>query len=202
MFAALVPPVDALEDLAEFLGPRQEAGRDLRWTDPAQWHLTLAFLADVTERHLDDLTDRLGRAAARRTPFEARLAGGGAFPDAARARVLFAAVATEGPELARLATGVRAAATKAGANPAGGRFHPHVTLARVRRPLEATRWLRVLDTYRGPAWSAAEVALVESHLGEGPRGRPRHETRATFALGGRAAGSEGRDRAHPHETQT
>ncbi|HEX5562884.1 MAG TPA: RNA 2',3'-cyclic phosphodiesterase [Nocardioidaceae bacterium] len=202
MFVALVPSADALEDLAEFLGPRQEAGRDLRWTEPAQWHLTLAFLADVAERHLDDLTERLGRAAARRTPFEARLVGGGAFPDAARARVLFAAVAAPGPELDRLATGVRAAATKAGANPAGGRFRPHVTLARVRRPVEATRWLRVLDTYRGPAWSAAEVALVESHLGEGPRGRPRHEIRATFALGRPAPGTEERDSAHPREAQT
>jgi RNA 2',3'-cyclic 3'-phosphodiesterase len=68
MFAAVVPSPDALEDLAEFLGPRQEAGRDLRWTEPAQWHLTLAFLADVADRHLDDLTERLGRGATRRTP--------------------------------------------------------------------------------------------------------------------------------------
>ena len=111
-------------------------------------------------------------------------------------------MATEGPELDRLATGVRAAATKAGADPAGGRFRPHVTLARVRRPLEATRWLRVLDTYRGPAWTAAEVALVESHLGEGPRGRPRHQTRATFELGRPATSTEERDSVHPREPRT
>jgi RNA 2',3'-cyclic 3'-phosphodiesterase len=201
MFVALVPSIDALEDLREFLAPRTEAGPDLRWTDPEQWHLTLAFLADVAERHLDDLTERLARAATRRTPFQARLAGAGAFPDAARARVLFASVAAEGPELGRLATGVRAAATKAGANPGGGRFHPHVTLARVRRPLEATRWLRVLDTYRGPVWSATEVVLVESHLGEGPRGRPRHEVRETFALGRPATRAEERDSGRPRRAR-
>jgi len=79
---------------------------------------------------------------------------------------------------------VRAAAAKAGAGPDGGPFHPHVTLARSGRPLEATRWLRVLDAYRGKTWWAQEAALVVSHLGEGPRRRPRHDLVETFRLGG------------------
>jgi 2'-5' RNA ligase len=183
MFVALVPPEDALEDLAAFVGPRQEAGPGFRWTVPEQWHLTLAFLADVTDRHLDDLVARLGRAAARRTPFPVTVAGAGAFPDPARATVLFAGVQTEGVELGRLSTGARAAATKAGAEPGGGRFHPHVTLARTGRPVEATRWLRALDAYRGPTWRAEHVTLVASHLGEGPRRRPRYEVVETFPIG-------------------
>lgn len=197
MFLALVPPAAALEDLEEFLAPRQEAGPGLRWTSPEQWHLTLAFMAEVADRRLDELGERLTRAAARRTPFGVRLAGGGAFPDAGRAKVLFAGVETDGVELERLAVGVRAAASRAGAAPDGGRFHPHVTLARSRRPVEATRWLRVLVGYRGPQWQAEEVALVASHLGEGPRRRPRHEVVETFPLGQRAAASAPRARKPP-----
>ncbi len=133
-----------------------------------------------------------------RTPFAVRLAGGGAFPDPARARVLFAGVETaDAVELGRLATGVRAAASRAGAAPEGGRFHPHLTLARARRPVEATRWLRVLDGYRGPEWTSGEVALVASHLGEGPHRRPRHEVVATFELGRPVAGSTPRARKPP-----
>ena len=183
MFVAVLPPVEALEDLAEFVEPRQDAEPDLRWTVPEQWHVTLVFLADVADRRLDDLTERLGRAAARRTPFPVSLAGGGAFPDATRAKVVFVGVRTDGEELSRLATGARAAAARAGAGPEGGRFHPHVTLARTRRPIEATRWLRVLDTYDGPRWSVEEVALVASHLGEGPRRRPRYDVVERFPLG-------------------
>ena len=48
--------------------------------------------------------------------------------------------------------------------------------------IEATKWVRVLDAYRGPSWSIEEIALVESHLGEGPNRRPRHEVVATFAF--------------------
>lgn len=189
MFVALVPPDDAVEHLGEFLEPRREAGPDLRWTAPEQWHVTLAFMAEVAERHLEDLQERLERAARRRAAFAVTLAGGGAFPNPGRAKVLFAGVdaGEHAEELRRLATGARAAATKAGADADGGRFHAHVTLARSRRPVEATRWLRVLDAYRGPAWEAAEITLIASHLGEGPRKRPRYETVATFPLGAAVA---------------
>ncbi|MGZ4477708.1 MAG: RNA 2',3'-cyclic phosphodiesterase [Nocardioidaceae bacterium] len=183
LFVALVPPAEAVEDLAGFLGPRQEAGAGLRWTSTEQWHITLAFMADVAERHLDDLVARLERAAARRTAFDVTVSGGGAFPNPARAKVLFGALDVSDPvELGRLATGARAAANKAGADAGGGRFHPHVTLARTGRAGDVTRWLRVLDAYRGPTWRARELALVESHLGEGPRNRPRYEVLERFSL--------------------
>jgi 2'-5' RNA ligase len=185
MFAALVPPERVVEDLAEFLGPRQEAEPGFRWTVPEQWHVTLAFMGNVVDRSYDDLLERLGRAAARRHPLELTLVGGGAFPNPARAKVLYAAVEANGreAELRHLAVGARAAATKAGADAEGGRFHPHITLARVGRPAEVTRWLRVLDSYRGPTWRATEVTLIESHLGEGPHRRPRYETVGSFPLG-------------------
>lgn len=184
MFVAVVPPVEVLEDLGEFLTPRQVAEPDFRWTAREQWHLTLAFMANVEDRHLDDLVARLERAAARRTSFDLRIAGGGAFPNPARAKVLFAGVdaGTSHEELTRLATGARAGASKSGAVTGGGRFHPHLTLARLKRPAEVSRWVRVFESYRGPTWTAGEITLVQSHLGEGPRRRPRYEVAGTFPL--------------------
>src|SRR4051794_3568833 len=88
LFAALIPPERVLEDLDEFLEVRREVG-PFRWTQADQVHVTLAFLADAPERSLDELVERLGRAAGRRTPFVTAVAGGGAFPHAARARVLW-----------------------------------------------------------------------------------------------------------------
>jgi 2'-5' RNA ligase len=185
MFVALVPPDEALEDLAEFLAPRQEAEDGFRWTAVEQWHVTLAFMGQVPARSLDDLFERLQRAGARRTPFDVTVRGGGAFPHPGRAKVLYAGLELETmtEELGRLATGARAAANRAGADAEGGRFHPHLTLARIKRPLDVTRWVRVLDTYRGPTWTATEIALIESHLGEGPRRRPRYEVIESFPLG-------------------
>ena len=184
MFVAVQPPDDAIEHLDEFLDVRRGAA-DFRWATAEQMHVTLAFLAEVPARRLDDLVERLTRAAARRTAFETRIAAGGAFPSPADARVLWAGLELDEQgrtQLDRLAAGARAAATKAGVEAGGGRFRPHVTVARLRRATEVSRWVRLLEGYRGPPWLADRVELVESFLGQGPRGRPRYETVDTFPL--------------------
>jgi 2'-5' RNA ligase len=185
MFVALVPPADVVEHLDDFLEVRRAAGA-FRWADVSQLHVTLAFLAHVPDRSLDDLVERLGRAAHRRTAVTTRVSGGGAFPNASRARVLWAGLELDEPgrtELARMATGARAAARKAGIAVDGQRFKPHLTVARMKHPDEVSDWVRLLDAYSGPEWRTEELSLIASHLGEGPRKRPRYEVVETFPVG-------------------
>ena len=183
LFAALVPPPDAVEDLADFLEPRREAGSDLRWADPHQWHITLAFMPHVSERAVDDLLDAVTQAAAGSHPAELEIRGGGAFPNPAEARVLWCGVGgRDAADLPTLARRVRLGASHAGAAPQGGPFNAHVTVARWRRPVEATRWLRVMESYAGPPWTAREVTVIASHLGEARGHRPRYEVLGTAAL--------------------
>jgi 2'-5' RNA ligase len=186
MFVAVVPPPHVVEHLDAFLEVRRAAAV-YRWAPAEQLHLTLAFLAEVPDRKLDDLVERLGRAAARRTAFEVAIAGGGAFPNVGRARVLWAGLDLDQQgriELSRMATGARAAASRAGVPVDGQRFRPHLTLARLGHPDEVTSWVRLLDTYRGPSWTVDHLTLVASYLGEGPRHRPRHQPVEEFALSG------------------
>lgn len=133
LFAALIPPAAAVEHLDAFLEPRRDADPDLRWAGPEQWHLTLAFAPDVPEYLLDDVTQRLASAAQRRRLGPLAVAGGGAFPDPDRARVLWAALAHDVPseqdELTALARGARTAFATAGADVDGQRFRAHLTLA-------------------------------------------------------------------------
>lgn len=182
-FVAAIPPPEALDHLERFLAVRREHA-SYRWVPAEHWHLTLAFSDDLPDRALDDALARLERAAAKRRATAVRFAGGGAFPHPDRAKVLWAAVPGDDlVELDRLATGARAALAKAGARVEGRRFRAHLTLARLARPDNVTDWVRLLDAYEGPEWVVDQVALVASHLGEGPRRRPRHEVLATFATG-------------------
>lgn len=185
MFAAVRPSPEAVQHLDTFLAVRREAA-EFRWTSPEQVHLTLAFCEDVAQARIEDLVERLESAATRRTPFAAYVGGGGAFPDPDRGRVLYAGLGLdEGAEveLDRLAAGARNAASAAGVRVDGQRFRPHLTLARCGRPTGLTNWIRLLDAYRGPMWTVEEIVLVASHLGEGPRRRPRHEEVAVLPLG-------------------
>lgn len=184
MFVGLSPPPDLVADLDAFLEPRRDHGH-WRWSDPESFHLTLAFCADVPEHALDAFGERLTRAAARHTGFSLTLRGGGTFPDPDRATLLYAVPTGEPAALTTLeglARASRAAAAVSGVAVAGGRFTPHVTLARSTRGLLATPWLRVLDTYQSPPWPVREVHLVQSHLGEGRARRPRYEIISTHPL--------------------
>lgn len=192
MFVAVLPPAEVRAELERFLEPRPE----MTWTDPSQWHLTLTFCPDVDDWRLDELTERLEAVARNHEPFRIRLAGAGAFPSVDRARVLWAGVERAGVEgagvegagvergepLHALAAGARSAANAAGCAPDGARFRPHLTLARLNDRENATAWLRILDTFVSSEWDVSEIALVDSYLGEGPRGRARHEVVARLPL--------------------
>jgi 2'-5' RNA ligase len=180
-FVAVLPPPEVVQHLDGFLSVRREAAT-FRWSDPDQWHVTLAFTDSLPDRSFDELDDLLAGAAGRHDSFGMHIAGGGAFPHADGARVLLAALEPDAP-MDGLAAACRSALSRAGARVDGQRFRPHVTLARLGRPAGVTPWVRLLDAYDGPRWMVSEVALVASHLGEGPRRRPRYEVLGAYALG-------------------
>lgn len=185
LFVAITPPDDVVEDLDDFLDVRRatttKSGDRLRWSSPEQFHLTLAFAADASEANLDRLTDALASAAGRHTALSASVGGGGAFPDPARAKVLWAGMTTNNEAgLQGIALAARTAMATSGIEVDGGRFRPHVTLARLGQPTNVTAWIGLLDSYRSPAWTVDSISLVQSHLDGGRRRR--HHTLAEFEL--------------------
>jgi RNA 2',3'-cyclic 3'-phosphodiesterase len=168
MFVAVRPPEQVLDDLTGYVEPRRDVDSPLRWSRPEQWHITLAFLPSVADRQLDGLTERLAEATAGRSTFQLALAGAGAFPNPARAKLLWAGVGGDLEPLGRLAGALRSAAGRSGTHVEGGEFRPHLTLARIGRPLDVTRWLRVFALYASAGWQVEEVVLYHSQLGNGP----------------------------------
>ena len=80
LFVGLAPSAEALDDLDAACAPLRPGRGDLRWTSRELWHITLAFLGEVSEDSLAGLLPRLERAARRHLPFGLSLAGAGAFP--------------------------------------------------------------------------------------------------------------------------
>lgn len=166
LFTALVPPPALVEELDAFLGPRRPAEPRLRWSRPEGWHLTTAFMADVSDRVVDPLEETLAEAAARTPAFRLRLGGGGAFPWPVETKVLWLGVTEGASELSALAERCRNAGSRAGARVDGARFTPHLTVGRAGRAIDTTRLVRVLDTFDADGWVADELVLVQSHLAD------------------------------------
>jgi RNA 2',3'-cyclic 3'-phosphodiesterase len=176
LFVALDAPQAVVEDLAGVVRAVSTDRPWLRWVPPERWHLTLAFLGQVDGAKVDALCGRLARAAARYDPLALQLAGAGRFGS----RVLWVGVRGAVADVGRLADSVAAGSRRAGIAVEDRRYRPHLTVARGRDPRTDLRpAVAALADYAGPAWTAAEVHLVRSHLGSDVR----YERLATFALG-------------------
>lgn len=169
LFVAVVPPPDVVAVWDRFLEPRRDAEPEFRWTVPDGWHLTCAFMASVPDGLLEPLQEALDIVAARTARFGIGVAGAGAFPDPDRAKALWLGVTTGAGELAQVATRVRNAASGCGIEVDGGRFRPHLTLARTRE-IAATRWLRILDAIPPQQWEVDGFSLIRSRLLRGGSG--------------------------------
>jgi 2'-5' RNA ligase len=180
LFVAIVPPPRALDELEATVAPLRPAWPRLRWAGRPAWHLSLAFLGEVDDDTAAGLEPRLGRAAHRHPSQALSLAGGGAFPAAGRARVLWAGIDGDRQALLGLARSVAAGARRAGAPPPdeGRKFRPHVTLARCREPADLRALTGTLAAHAGTPWTATEIHLIRSHLGA----EARYETVGTWPL--------------------
>ena len=183
---AIVPPPAVTAELDTRTAPLRPAWPALRWTGPQAWHLTLAFLGEVREEVVPELTARLERAARRHPAQALAVRGGGAFPSAARARVLWAGVHADRPALAALAASVAAGARRAGAPSPDEdrRFRPHITLARLRDPADLRPLTAELDRLAGESWTATRIELIHSrHPAPGAGRTPEYSRLGAWTLG-------------------
>lgn len=152
---------------AEALKARLPAAR---WVPADNLHLTLAFLGATEEDELPGLLTALRPAFAGGGALELEVAGGGTFPPGRPARVAWVGL-RGGPGLLALQREAAAAAFGClGLEPERRPFHPHVTLARPRRPWNrraSEELAAAFDGVLGEPFTVAEGVLYRSELGRG-----------------------------------
>ena len=104
--------------------------RGVRWLEPPQMHLTLAFLGGVPAETQEMLSEKL-RAISWKS-FFLPLTGLGTFPGKGWPKIIWIGVGTGHPHLFQLHKRVQEALLAVGLEPDLRSFHPHVTLARCR----------------------------------------------------------------------
>jgi RNA 2',3'-cyclic 3'-phosphodiesterase len=125
LFIAVVLPDSAREKLAEICSGLPGAD----WTPYEQYHLTLRFLGEVESSEASALADGLEGLFAK--SFRLSLRGLGVFPLRGDPEILWAGAARN-EALASLRHKVESLVVRRGQPPEGRKFHPHVTLAKVR----------------------------------------------------------------------
>ncbi|HOX22561.1 MAG TPA: RNA 2',3'-cyclic phosphodiesterase [Elusimicrobiales bacterium] len=163
-----VPLPQPLADSALALQARlkRRFSSGVKWTSPAQFHLTLHFLGEVEEGRLDALKELLRRTAGRPC-FEIALQGAGAFPSLQRPQVLWAGVADAGSGLSALHELLKPELQAQGFAVENRPFKSHLTLGRVKNappPGLAEALKKEASDAVSPAAPVQSVELLESRL--------------------------------------
>lgn len=181
MFVALPPSLPAVEHLADFLEIMPPHAGHPRWVPAAGWHVTCAFLGEITPSQSDDMADALADIAAATQPIVLRLAGAGTFPSPLRPRVLYMAVEDPAEALPGLFRAIRKAARLLGVQFENRSQIPHLTIARGRLEPDSKWWARA-DLYEGPWWTASALHLMSSRPGAAAGGHPVYRSEQAFAF--------------------
>lgn len=191
LFIAFDIPEEARSLLAAIVEKHKEEFPEARWVKAENLHLTLKFIGDYEEEKLDRLSNEIRKTAASGSSFRAALGGCGGFPSSRKARVLWVGMRNGQEEAALMAGKLDSRLDKVGVKRENRPFKGHLTLARLRRPLDCSSLLEKMEEELKPVsdvfFEVKEMTLYRSILGPGG---PTYVSLEKVALG---EGSDGKD---------
>ena len=165
-FVAIEIPQPIQELLKPVQTCLQSKIRRASWTKSGNFHLTLKFLGDVQPETIDVMSAAIQKVVEAQAPFSIEFGGIGAFPNFMRPRVLWVGIKQGDLIISHLAKSVNFALKQLGF-PIDNRFHPHLTLTRIKTPmnLESLQGvLRQYDTINSAVVRVNEITLMQSQL--------------------------------------
>jgi 2'-5' RNA ligase len=164
LFAGLEIPPDIGQALSSLRGGLPGA----RWIDPANYHVTLRFIGDIDERTAHEIASAL--ALVRRRPVDVTVRELSSF-GGRKPRAVVALVAPS-QALLDLQAEIERQVRRAGIEPEGRKFTPHVTLARLREATsrDVADYLAVRGYFPAQIFTASRFVLFSSRasVGGGP----------------------------------
>ena len=135
-----------------------------KWFDEDQMHLTLRFIGEVDGGVMQDILGELATVNAEL--FDVELKGIGFFPPRQAPQQLWVGVEPN-ERLTRLHSRIEAALRKAGVEKESRKFHPHVTLARLKgvRSARIGDYLAAYSMFQAGPFTVTEFSLLSSVLG-------------------------------------
>jgi 2'-5' RNA ligase len=162
------------------------AAADVKWVDVHNLHLTLKFLGDVPSREINQVCEAVQQGAAEVAPFELEVRGAGAFANARRPRTLWLGSGSGEEEMVVLHKHIEGVLAKLGFRKEHRRFHPHLTIGRVRRGgpgvAELGQLIEQHADFLAGRVKVSQVVVFSSQLG---RSGPTYETLSRAKLGGK-----------------
>jgi RNA 2',3'-cyclic 3'-phosphodiesterase len=131
----------------------------VRWVKTEGLHLTLKFIGEIEDTNIDLIKKVIDNVTHSYQPFELNFSGCGVFPSAANARVIWVAVKSGGSIVTDLADKLDSELAGIGFKPEKRSYHPHLTIGRIRQPIDEKTIKDMID--------AAEIFITSPTVIDG-----------------------------------
>jgi 2'-5' RNA ligase len=170
VFVGIGLPPGVRDAVEEAIGPVRGAGAPVSWVAKDNLHITLKFLGETSPERLRVLEELLVGVSAGFPPFSLAAAGGGAFPGKRNPRIFWVGFPEPLELVGKLQQNMENALSGAGFPREDRRFHPHITVGRVRGALPPAWGERFVQSLSGREFGTVPVTLLrlfESRLSPG-----------------------------------
>jgi 2'-5' RNA ligase len=147
-FVAVDLDPEIKDSLSKLINRLSRIEADIRWVKKQGMHITLKFLGEVPESKIPGIVQAIRKACNCRNSFHLSFKGTGFFPPQSRfPRVLWAGI-EQSPDLFALHKKIEDEFKKLGFPKENRRFHPHLTLGRVKTNKNITSVLEELEDHK------------------------------------------------------
>ena len=165
-FIGIFPPPHIQSAIAEIQSSLKIDDSGIRWEDQKKFHVTMKFLGNVPQDQLHQLYIVLERKSQSISRFEITLTNAGCFPTArAPKTVWIGSWMDQNILLQDCFTAVENACASAGFKKEERRFHPHITLGRVKGKISENLIKKIENTTFEPLqFLCTELLIMKSDL--------------------------------------
>jgi 2'-5' RNA ligase len=158
--------IEAFGKLEEFEQAIQRTGAQVKLVEPHNVHITLKFLGETQESHIDEIERIMKEAVADVTSFHMQLRGSGVFPNEHYIKVIWIGIESS-EQLGSIAQHLDHHLARLGYKKERRGFSPHLTIGRVKTARAKEQLLEVINTYRTTEFTTIPVysiRLMKSEL--------------------------------------
>ncbi|WP_003544298.1 RNA 2',3'-cyclic phosphodiesterase [Desulfotomaculum nigrificans] len=182
LFIAIDVP-DSLKNSLTELQRTIFADSSVKLVEQQNLHLTLKFLGETPGDKCPDIVQAMQQTVIGCPPFQLRLHGLGIFPTRGNPKVVWVGIGGARGKLITLQQNLEQNLAGFGFPAEGRKYSPHLTLGRLREPLNLNQLQTNIGRYREQefgAWQVSAIKLMQSTL---TKAGPIYKVLATIPLG-------------------
>ena len=134
---------------------------DVRWVEPQNMHVTLKFLGDIPLNDLPQLIRTVTQCTREMDSFDLTFQEIGAFPNRESPKTIWIGCREGSKELIQLAERIDTGLSSLGFPKESRRFLPHLTIGRIKKPVQESPLMSLLDEEQNRLFGSCSVSEVQ-----------------------------------------